>query len=834
MKRNHFLAVLMALVLAAGLAGCGKNGESRREAPAFQSARSYTGEDIPLPVEAGKLHGSCTDGTTIYFLVTPEGETEPVLCRAPLDGGEALRMEEFRGEGYDFRDLFLDGGGGLWAWAEGREDGSDVLLRLGAGSGRREEIRDISEAAVQTGNMDMIRCIAMDREGNVFIGTTQKLVVLDGRDRLRFTLEGGEMTPILLSDGSAAAGVSSGMKNEVRTVDLAAEDWGEARFRLPGGLTAVRDGRGAYRFFYLRDGQLFGWDASEELDLRLLDWADAQGADCRVRCFALLAEGRLAALLQEGDPMSDDGTGALHLRLLSPADRPPDEGKVRLTCGAINAGQELRSRIARFNETHPDCYIQLRDYGEGTLDQSQGAEDYNAAMEAARKRMLVELAAGQVPDILDGSLPLDVCERRGYLADLWPFIDSDPETGRETLMDHVLECMETDGKLCQIGSHFTIQTLAASADITGDRTGWTLEELLASCGGEPELYEMIPFTSLAFYLQSASGMLYSLTAMNMDQYVDWNAGTCAFDGEDFQAVLSLCARFQEDTWDASGGWASPEGVTPWQNRRVLLSRELGSVWDFTLDDALFGGPETLEDYEALLWEKGVLSMTEEGVENNMLAPDSVIQAESARAAGNWFGLPFDSGAAFGAPGDAGYAAYIGYPTESGTGSAFAVFGRAAISASCRDPEGAWDFIRTLLLPTGEPDKAELGARFPINRADFERSLEPAYIAGGEGTDFLDGNGERVEASLGCFAVGNPVAMLVHQLAPGQEQIDRFWALYGVIDRVSRADWTLMNLITEQAEAYFAGDRSLEETAELIQNRAQLYVGENMEHSRKVG
>ena len=51
------------------------------------------------------------------------------------------------------------------------------------------------------------------------------------------------------------------------------------------------------------------------------------------------------------------------------------------------------------------------------------------------------------------------------------------------------------------------------------------------------------------------------------------------------------------------------------------------------------------------------------------------------------------------------------------------------------------------------------------------------------------------------------------------------ALYNAIDSYVRRDPSLTAIITETAGAYFAGDKSLDETADLIQNRASLYVNE---------
>ena len=53
------------------------------------------------------------------------------------------------------------------------------------------------------------------------------------------------------------------------------------------------------------------------------------------------------------------------------------------------------------------------------------------------------------------------------------------------------------------------------------------------------------------------------------------------------------------------------------------------------------------------------------------------------------------------------------------------------------------------------------------------------------------------------------------------------ALYNAIDHIGEKDEGLTDLIREQAGAYFAGEKALDETVKLIQNRAMLYVGENI-------
>lgn len=59
----------------------------------------------------------------------------------------------------------------------------------------------------------------------------------------------------------------------------------------------------------------------------------------------------------------------------------------------------------------------------------------------------------------------------------------------------------------------------------------------------------------------------------------------------------------------------------------------------------------------------------------------------------------------------------------------------------------------------------------------------------------------------------------------QEQYDQIMQLYNDTNTIYWEDNDLWEIISEQAQAYFAGDKSLAETVKLIQSRAELYVNE---------
>lgn len=132
--------------------------------------------------------------------------------------------------------------------------------------------------------------------------------------------------------------------------------------------------------------------------------------------------------------------------------------------------------------------------------------------------------------------------------------------------------------------------------------------------------------------------------------------------------------------------------------------------------------------------------------------------------------------------------FVGYPTMDGSiGSRFCgSFYRMAITTECVDKEGAWSLVRELLMPDTQTRLTRF-YRFPINKSAFENDVAKRDVT--------------------------------------QEDYDRLMKLYQSIDMMYRPDSNLDTIVREVAGTYFAGDKSLDETVELIQRRVTLYVNE---------
>ena len=142
----------------------------------------------------------------------------------------------------------------------------------------------------------------------------------------------------------------------------------------------------------------------------------------------------------------------------------------------------------------------------------------------------------------------------------------------------------------------------------------------------------------------------------------------------------------------------------------------------------------------------------------------------------------------------------------------------AITSASKHKEEAWSFLRQQLLPNkGTVDIS--GNGFYINRTDFEQAMELVM------TPKMDEiNGDLQEIPRMNYEVpGGGDHISIDALT--QEEYDQLMDLYNATEGTSDYDINLMNIITEQAGAYFAGDRSLDDTVAAIQSRVELYLAE---------
>ena len=438
----------------------------------------------------------------------------------------------------------------------------------------------------------------------------------------------------------------------------------------------------------------------------------------------------------------------------------PESQEGILTYAALNPlTSAQKRRILNFNNSRSDIQIEVLDYSdEGGID-----------------RLLTELALGKVPDIMElhrfGSgedratysmavrkfsgdeywMPYRQMARKGYLADLWPYIESDPELGREAVLEAPLKAAEVDGGLYMLFGDVTLNTLVGEESVVGNRDGWTLEELMETFSAMPDDSTILRYNATRWEMYS------QLFCTTLDQYIDWETGQCSFDNNEFRSMLEFLKTFPAEFETT---------LTPNELEEELFWRKFGGM--------------------------------------QMLEPVFICTLES---------IPHQN-AVFGRD----HVSYVGYPTTDGSsGSFFYIDGTMlAMASTCQNTEAAWKFMSYLIRPVYSVDAMkqkhwDFAIHIPVNRKNFEN---------GNIADLH----ERPEDIVPLFTFSGGPCIQVNP--PTNSDLRLFEKLVNNTTQIYWPDDALAEIIWDSIGAYFAGDRTLDETIQMVQNRVKLYVSEN--------
>lgn len=790
MNRRKRVRIGVAALGAAAVCACsilayGWEGEGE-SLSGEESGKVYVPEFLSCSLPCDCVSLICSNGTQIYA-VGETGEEREVsqgedtyityeyrtgIFRISPDGGQAEELQQYRPswEGSSeegsltMAALTADGEGTLWVTEqvnrnlyelpEGFEGTADekwnyltgvessyILRRLDS-QGRETEKIETGDLGEKTG-LDTINSVLPGQDSCIYVLGGSSLLVLDRNLETRLTLEDENLQGDLVPCGNGSIAVTSldDENNRVlKLVDRPGGKWGK-EYVLPSNAYSVYPGSGEFLFLYENGDSLYGMREQGQEAEKLLSWSAVDINRDNVLSFCILEDGRIAALNRSED------TG-LELVLLTRREQENLEEKTVLTYATLQLDYQNRMRIIRFNKRNTKYRVEIRDYSEWNTE---------SAPQEGLSRLNADILAGNIPDILDmENLPLRQYAQKGILEDLWPYIEKDKELGREALMERVLQAAETDGHLYRIFGSFSVNTVVGAKRTVGDSKSWGLKELLAareSMGGDCQIFGKN---------DTKQDILRRILAQNMESYVDWTKGECAFGSERFLSVLKFCDTFPLRQ-QAQGEEYESEFNRIAQGRQMLL--EL-NVSDF--------------DYIQLL--------------------EGLFQGEIT---------------------------YVGYPTEGeGVGSSFEISAGTAMTSRCRDKEGAWEFLREILLPQSRENEYFYPGSFPVNKEDFtavvNRAMEKEWQLDENGEKVLDDSGQPIEVSKGGWMIDD---MEISIYAMKQEQLDRFMELYQSIDAVSGSDDTIIGIVEEETELFFQGDKTAEQAAEIIQNRVSLYVSE---------
>ena len=272
----------------------------------------------------------------------------------------------------------------------------------------------------------------------------------------------------------------------------------------------------------------------------------------------------------------------------------------------------------------------------------------------------------------------------------------------------------------------------------------------------------LPADATVFNVDYTKGtVVFACMASSLSQFVDWESGTCSFETDAFKSLLSFADSFPAE-FDATN--------FDFDNYRSDY-RRVGQKQQLLANIAFSGFDDIYYQLEAM--------------END--------------------------------------ADFVGYPGVSGGyGCGFLPLGSIAMTTACKDKDGAWGFIRSLL----SEDVQLVQTGFPMLNSAFNKkaaeAMKQEYVTDENGDMVLDANAEPIRVILYTVGFYNETVD-VYAITPEQYQIVK--DLIDSTHSVYSFDENILSIVSEECAAYFAGAKYIDETAALIQNRVSLYMAE---------
>ena len=161
-------------------------------------------------------------------------------------------------------------------------------------------------------------------------------------------------------------------------------------------------------------------------------------------------------------------------------------------------------------------------------------------------------------------------------------------------------------------------------------------------------------------------------------------------------------------------------------------------------------------------------------------------------------------------------AFVGFPgSGENTGVIYPYF-QMAISKDCEHPEEAWQFMRQFYTYEGQK---ELDYGVPLNLQVMDEQLEQAQ----QRPFWIDDDGNKVEYDE-TYWIGDQ-EIIIQPLTAERAQEVKEYVLS--VDKMYYYDASIIDIIVEEAAPFFAGQKTAEQAADIIQSRVQIYVNENM-------
>lgn len=332
--------------------------------------------------------------------------------------------------------------------------------------------------------------------------------------------------------------------------------------RRPSEEAIGQDGNSGrqYDFLLYDERAVYGFDLTAPKKItgsageELLIWMDSDINGYCVTNLYLPEDGKLCATVEDWD---NEDRAIVMLERMKADEAPQREELVLVT---VDGESDLAAMAVKFNRGNSRYHITVKNFESLT-------DLYNAVL-AGEPMDLVDLAGVNVQKLA----------AQGFFEDLASYVEQSEAFGRSDFVDGLLDVYTFDNILVGIPASFTLQSVVGSREWQENRSGLTLEELLAASERYPKAH--------AFDGMTKDKMMQYLMMFNEDIFIDWNTGTCHFDSETFKAVLEYINQYPNFVEENAEELSLPAKI---RNGEVLFAiAELNELRAFQEYEGMFG------------------------------------------------------------------------------------------------------------------------------------------------------------------------------------------------------------------------------------------------------
>lgn len=426
--------------------------------------------------------------------------------------------------------------------------------------------------------------------------------------------------------------------------------------------------------YYADSNGLFSYNVQTQESKQFMSYINSDLAASSLNFFLVLDEEQFLGFYYDYNEGNMRGGLFTHVK--------PEDIKDRtvLVLAGNYIDYDLKRKVVEYNKSSENYRIVVKEYSSYNT-----SEDYSLGV----KQLNNDIISGGMPDILvvDNDMAMDSYIAKGLVANVDDLIAKDEELSQNDYLQNAWDAYRVDGKLYYVIPSFYITTLVGKESIFGDRTSITMEELQS-------IQATMPEGTAIFSDITRDNFLYTMMSYCGSDFVDVSTGKCAFDTDNFVAMLTyaseLPVEYGEDYW-GDDYWNNYESQFR-EDRTLLDTISISNIRDLN------------------------------GTINGVFGEDI---------------------------------SFVGFPTDGDMGSTLWAGNRMyAMSAKSKNLDGAWEFLRYYLTQEYQDTVQDQEYNLPVLRSSFEKGVQDAT----KKPYYTDENGNKVEYDETYYINGEEITL----------------------------------------------------------------------------